>query len=85
MTPRQFAARLRGIRDKERVYLEGLRIAAYLITAPNLKKGVAVEKFWPLPWDKAAKLEVQPEHERKHFETAAALMAAKMKKARGDY
>lgn len=70
MTPRQFFARQKAENEKEKRGVEVARISAYLIagSSGNLKKGITMRKFWPLPWDtEAKKIVQQSEEEQKAF------------------
>lgn len=75
MTPRQFFARLNAQRDRDRQQAELARIMSFLIagSSGNMKKGITLRKFWPLPWDndKVVKFEPQSPEERKAFEEKA--------------
>lgn len=63
-TPYEFALRLQGFYERqeaqERSEWERMRLVAYYAVAPHLKRATTLQRFMPLPWDKAQRPERDP-------------------------
>lgn len=83
MTPRQFAARKKGLRREA----ELMRIQAFLICSysGNMKRGTTPRRFWPLPWDNenAPKFEPQDPEKLAAFKERARKIFEQKRIARG--
>lgn len=88
MTPRQFFARLNAQRDRDKQTAELARAMAFLIagSSGNMKKGLTLRKFWPLPWDseRVVTFEPQSPEERKAFEERAKRVFQQIKNKNAD-
>lgn len=43
---------MKAKQDEQREAVSIARAQAYIIAAPNLKKGTTINSMWPLPWER---------------------------------